>query len=228
MKNIRYFFFATLILVFSCSKDTMISDMDNEMDDKYNVNIGSYNLLQSSIDAMPYLGKKSIVFVDSSANEMVFVINERPVSQYKSATLYKYNVYEVGDTVKYHYSSQYKTFLISNVSAGLEFICSLESKPYYNEPKNEYVADAINIMLKNPNEEFTFNQVFYHITNQRTWPITTNTPPISEKIILNRTFHDVLIDDFTNPLSIVHFNYEFGIISFTDFDGKLWRFERME
>ncbi|MBK8888154.1 MAG: hypothetical protein IPN46_17105 [Saprospiraceae bacterium] len=110
MKNIRYFFFATLILVFSCSKDTMISDMDNEMDDKYNVNIGSYNLLQSSIDAMPYLGKKSIVFVDSSANEMVFVINERPVSQYKSATLYKYNVYEVGDTVKYHYSSQYKTF----------------------------------------------------------------------------------------------------------------------
>jgi len=50
--------------------------MDNEMDDKYNVNIGSYNLLQSSIDAMPYLGKKSIVFVDSSANEMVFVIKK--------------------------------------------------------------------------------------------------------------------------------------------------------
>ncbi|HMT55103.1 MAG TPA: hypothetical protein PKD16_18855 [Saprospiraceae bacterium] len=227
MKNIRYFFFATLILAFSCSKDSMISDMDNEMDDKYNVNIGSYKLLQSSIDAMPYLGKKSIVFVDSSANEMVFVINESPILE-GNVTLFTYNVYQAGDIVNYHYSRQYKTFLISNDSSGLEFICSLESTPYYTEPQKKFVADVFNVIIKNPNDQNSFRQVFYHITNQRTWPITTNTPPISEKIILNRTFQDVLIDDFTNPLSIVHFNYEFGIISFTDFDGKLWRFERME
>jgi hypothetical protein len=204
MKNIRYFFFATLILAFSCSKDSMISDMDNEMDDKYNVNIGSYKLLQSSIDAMPYLGKKSIVFVDSSANEMVFVINESPILE-GNVTLFTYNVYQAGDIVYYHYSRQYKTFLISNDSSGLEFNCSLESTPYYTEPQKKFVADVFNVIIKNPNDQNSFRQVFYHITNQRTWPSTTNTPPISEKIILNRTFHDVLIDDFTNPLSYCPF-----------------------
>lgn len=222
MRNIINFCFTIILLAFSCSKDSIIPADD----DIHNVDIGVYNLLQSSIDTLPYLGKKGIVFIDSNFSNIVFEIIEKPITQFNGAYLLKYNVYEPGDTVKYHYSYQSKYFTIRNDSLKIEFEFSLESSPYYAEPKNEYVADIINIFCMDPGPEYLFSQVFYHITNKRTWPKSSNYQSISEKVILNRTFQDVLNVGFHDPLSIVNFNYKYGIISFTDFSGKLWRFDK--
>ncbi len=223
IRNIINFCFAIILLTFSCSKDNIIRDKD----DIRNVNIGMYNLLQSSIDTLPYLGKKGITFIDSNFSEIVFEIIEKPIAQFDGAYLLKYNVYEPGDTVKYHYSFQSKNFTISNDSLNIKFQFSLESRPYYIEPKNEYIADVINIFLMDPGPEYLFSQVFYHETNTRSWPSSWNYKSISEKVILNKTFQDVLNVGYQDPLSIVNFNYKYGIISFTDFNGKLWRFDKL-
>lgn len=223
MRNIIKTFFAIIFLAFSCSKDSIMPVED----DIHNVDIGVYNLLQSSIDTLPYLGKKRIVFIDTNFNNIVFEIIEKPITQFNGAYLFKYNVYETGDTVKYHYSFQSKNFIIRNDSLNIEFDFSLEAKPYYIEPKNEYVADIINISCMDPGPEYLFKQVFYHETNTRTWPTSWNYQSIREKVILNKTFRDVLNVGFHDPLSTVNFNYEYGIISFTDFSGKLWRFDKL-
>lgn len=223
MRNIINIIFAIIALVFSCSKDNIIPVKD----DIHNVDIGVYNLLQSSIDTLPYLGKKGIVFIDSNFSDILFEIIEKPITQYNGSYLIKYDVFEPGDTVKYHYSFQAKNFTIKNDSLMIEFNFSLESKPYYIEPRNEYVADVINIFCMDPGPGFLFRQVFYHETNTRTWPSTWNYKSINEIVILNKTFHDVLNVGFLNPLSIVNFNYKYGIISFTDLNGKLWRFEKL-
>lgn len=223
MRNIIKLLCITILLAFSCSKESIVPDKE----DIYNVDIGVYRLLQSSIDTLPYLGKKGIVFIDSNFNNIVFKIAEEPVTLFRGSYLLKYDVYELGDTVKYHYSFESKNFKIRNDSLNMEFDFSLMASPYYIEPKNEYVADIIDIFCKNPGPEYLFSQVFYHETNSRTWPASWNYPSIKEKTILNRTFTDVLNVGFTNPLSIVNFNYKYGIISFTDFNGKLWRFEKL-
>ncbi|MBK8081456.1 MAG: hypothetical protein IPK25_14955 [Saprospiraceae bacterium] len=88
MRNIISFCFAIMLIAFSCTKD-----IPEPTEDIHNVDIGSYTLLPSSIDKIPYLGKKSIVFVDSNSNEIVLKIIESPVSQLNKATLYRYNVY---------------------------------------------------------------------------------------------------------------------------------------
>ena len=95
------------------------------------------------------------------------------------------------------------------------------------EPQNKYLADVINIFCMDPGPEYLFSEVFYHETNTRTWPSSWNYQSIREKVILNKTFQDVLIVGFNDPLSLVHFNYKYGIISFTDFSSKLWRFDKL-
>jgi hypothetical protein len=221
MRIIVSFCFSIMLIAFSCTKE-----IPDPAEDIHNIDIGSYTLLPSSIDKIPYLGKKAIVFVDSNFNEIVFEIIEFPVSQLYRVTSYRYNVYSPGDTVTYHYLTQSKSFSFIQDSLKIEFNLILGAMPYYSEPKSEYVADVLNIWMKDPNVAFTRRQVFSHVTNQRTWPEIWINEWSSEKVILNRIFYDVFRNVFSNPLSKVHFNYEYGIVSFTDFSGKLWRFER--
>lgn len=216
MRTRIQFCFAIILFVFSCSEDNIIP----KKDDIHNVDIGIYHLLQSSIDTIPYLGKKSIVFVDSNSNSIVFEIIEKPITQNKGEYFYS-------DSIKYHFSFQTKLFTIRNDSLKIEFIFSLESLPYFIEPKKEYVADIINITLMDPGIEYTYREVFYHVTNNRTWPSSWQYQAIKEKKILNRIFQDVLHNEFQDPLSFVYFNYKYGIISFTDLSGKLWIFDKL-
>ncbi len=218
-----FIIFLVILIVSSCSKrEDMMSSTNDEL---HNISIGSYSLLQSSIDTLPYLNKVGIVFSDSANNTIVLKIQELPTSYSKNARFYKYNVYELGDTVTYYYSSQIKFFIIKNDSLAIRFHLDLEAKPYYSDPHEEYVADVLSIFYHNIGTN-GFGSVFYHKTNPRTWPDTWTLTPLNEKTIMSRKFYDVLHNQYNNPLSIVFFNYRFGIVSFTDNSGKLWRFER--
>ena len=213
-------FFLTLSM-YSC----MEMEMDNPTPQDNFIDIGSYDLLDESLEKLPYLNIEELVFIDSSDNRVSFIVNERPLFESAGATLIKYDVFEAGDTVLYRYKSEIKSFDIENDSLDMRFSMSLAAKPYYPEPENQFIADVLNIYCNNPDPNITSSQVFYHETNTRTWPITWNSDVIEEIEIMGRSFTEVYNVDFISPISVVHFNYEFGIISFTDMNGKLWRFE---
>jgi hypothetical protein len=215
-----------IVITFSinaCSDDEFL--MENE--ESNTIEIGDYFLLQENIDRLPYLNKKEIVFIDSNYKKTVFKILENDVFLTVSGTLYKYNIVEEGDTVKYHYRSQIKSFIIKNDSLNMHLSLRLSASPYHIDPESRYVADVLNIFCTDPEESFRSGQVFYHVTDARSWPTYSKNEPIDQIEFINRKFYNVLKNDFTNPLSNIYFNYEYGIVSLTDFSGNLWRFEAL-
>lgn len=220
-KGFVFLAFLLTLSMYSCMEMEL---NDPSPEDKF-IDIGSYELLDESLEKLPYLDLEGLVFVDSSGNSITFSIDEKPLFQSTGNTLYKYDVFEVGDTVLYRYTSEIKSFEIQNDSLDMRFSVSLAARPYYPEPENEFIADVLNIYCNNPDPNITSSQVFYHETSTRTWPTSWNSDVIEEIEIMGRSFTEVYNIDFINPISVVHFNYEFGIISFTDMNGKLWRFE---
>lgn len=212
-----------LLLAFnSCSDDIQntVSDPDDIID------IGTYTLKESSINKIPYLGKKHIIFLDSFNHKVKFDIIEKNIL-FINSILYRYDVHKVGDTVQYSSVNETKTFIIKNDSLGIQFDLRLEASPYHADPESKNIADVVNIFCLDPDPNIYASQVFYTVLDQRTWLKSYNTIPIDEMDFLGRKFQLVLTNNFMDPLSIMFFNYQYGIISFTDFDGKIWRFEEM-
>jgi hypothetical protein len=108
----------------------------------------------------------------------------------------------------------------------MQFRLRLRAMPYYADPESEAVADILEIslpFLNSPN--FSSQQVFRHEVDTRSYPESFNNEPIPEIEIFDRTFIEVIWNDYTNTISQVYFNFEYGIVSFTDYQGKQWRFE---
>lgn len=211
--------------LFACNDDniTLIIEENDAID------IGSYYLLETSIANLPYLDKSQVIFVDSLQNQITFTIDERELYfPDKPGHLFRYNVNEEGDTVRYSYKSEVKRFTIANDSLELNYDFTLAARPYYNDPESGYVADIINIFCRVPEQlpEIIASQVFSAIVDQRTYPISYNTDQFEHMEFIGRTFEDVYHNNFSDPVSDVYFNYTFGILSLTDHTGKQWRFER--
>ncbi len=215
-----------LTLISNCAKNDD-EQITSEGDTNVTIiDIGEYTLLEESIAALPYLNKTSITFVDSLANQVEFSIQEFDLLQIDSAFLYKYNVYEPGDTVLYKYAGEIKRFKLQNDSLGMVFDLSLRARPYYEDPEQGYVADVLEIICSNPDSENSYSTVFYHVVDRRTWPFYIPSEVISGIEIIERLFYDVYLGLYDK--SEVYFNFEYGIVSFTDRDENLWRFESME
>lgn len=225
-KTILYLLFC--IVFFSCKK----GDNDTPLPavDKYNVDIGEFYLLDESIEATPYFGKQYVTFVDSLGNKMKFHIDEKERSLSKTAigTLYRYNVYEQGDTVRYFYTKEYKYCKLTTPSADLGLTISLSAQPYYFGPNNQGVSDKLQILYERDIEGKNSTSLAFYITiDGRT--LGFNYAPsqeLSEITFFNKTFEHVFYLEFLKPKSLFYFNYEVGIVAFRDPDGKMWRFER--
>jgi len=231
MKVIKILFpILSLLILFSCKPEEEL------VVDKYNVDIGEFNLLPESSAAMPYFGGKSILFVDSIGNEAEAIVNESLFGTgMNSGFLLRYDVYEEGDTVKYSYVEENRSFFLEAASLDINMNISLRARPYYSDPESKAVADVINIFCNYPepvtdsinNLVLSSSQVFFHIVDQRTWPTPLSTQRYdAELVVLGRTFKDVYQNEIAGPKSKILYNYEFGIISFTDHTGKTWRFEK--
>ncbi len=212
-----------LIFTSSCKKEEVIIEEEEETN---NIDVGEYSLLPESLELLPYLGKERIVFIDSLGNTTNFQITEFDLFS-SSSTYIKYDIFELGDTVEYDYRAEIKRFSLTNDSLSMTFNMSLSSKPYYNDPESQAVADVLTIFCTTLNDPFSGFSVFYDLTNQRTYPSPFTNISIDELELFGRTFQDVIVTDYTEPKSLIQFNYEFGIISFTDHEGKTWRFEAL-
>lgn len=217
-----------LSLLASCKKDPIekISDPPPSVN-KDSIHIGSYTLLETSRDAMPYKGKSSVTFVDSAGNEMVF-----PITAFTKKTLhgclYRYDVYAQGDTVKYCYTTEYDSYSLKNEANNLYFSVKLEAHPYHADPESGKVADVLNIFLRDTIEIGKSYQVYYQTIAQRSFPQQYDGNTVYPQInFWGRDFSNVAITNFSTPYRLLYYNQEFGIVAFTDHNGKLWRFKEM-
>ena len=126
----------------------------------------------------------------------------------------------------YEFNTEIKTFNLESTALGMQFRLRLRAMPYYADPESEAVADVMEISLPFLNSpSFSSQIVFRHEVDTRSYPTSFNNEPIPEIEIFDRTFTEVIWNDYTNPISQVYFNFEYGIVSFTDYQGKQWRFE---
>ena len=240
MKKLTKLFYLLLILgiLQGCSDDDMMREvMEGEeifidqnpfgLEEGEFIDIGEYHLAHSSIARLPYLDKKQIVFVDSLGSEVVFDIDEGGLQEGLFALRYRYDVVEEGDTVKYLYRFETKGFTIENDVLDMTFRLSLSAEPYFADLESEKVADVLTMFCDDPDPEIFSSGVFNHVTDVRSWDMAYNNDPVDQMEIMGRTFSDVLSNDYPDPKSKVFFNYEFGILSFTDLEGKRWRFEEL-
>ncbi|MCF8238902.1 MAG: hypothetical protein K9I85_12140 [Saprospiraceae bacterium] len=106
----RLYTIALLLLVgFGCQKEEC--SFSNGCG-KYNVDLGRWELLNSSLAKIPYFGKSEAIFVDSIGSSASMKITE--LTLFDSLDWYtdKYDVYETGDTIRYYYQSQKKGFYL--------------------------------------------------------------------------------------------------------------------
>jgi hypothetical protein len=214
----------TLPFLSSCNLDDG-TDVDPE-EGLPAIDIGSYSLLPESIAQIPYVNQSGIIFVDTFGTEVFFSIEEEDIFESSAANYYKYDVFEEGDTVVYEFNTEIKTFNLVSTALGMQFRLRLRAMPYYGDPESEAVADIMEIslpFLNSPN--FSSQIVFRHEVDTRSYPTSFNNEPIPEIEIFDRAFTEVIWNDYTNPISQVYFNFEHGIVSFTDYQGKQWRFE---
>lgn len=190
------------------------------------IDIGSYSLLPESIAKIPYVNQSGIIFVDTFGTEVFFNVEEEDIFESNGSNYYRYDVFEEGDTVVYEFNTEIKTFNLESTALGMQFRLRLRAMPYYADPESEAVADVMEISLPFLNSpSFSSQIVFRHEVDTRSYPTSFNNEPIPEIEIFDRTFTEVIWNDYTNPISQVYFNFEYGIVSFTDYQGKQWRFE---
>lgn len=221
----RYSHFTIIALLFTLLPGAILFSCKKEETDFSYKDLGLFHLLPESIEQLPYKGKSLIVFADSLNNKVTFNILEGDeISTYMSS-IHHYNVFEEGDTVIYDYRSEYKSILIFNDSLSVKLGIYLSADPLYETPNIDVVADVLSLQYFYLNSQNSSTQVLKHITNLRTWPSLYYIPFIDEIEILGVTFYNVVDNNVSQHESTVRFNYEFGVISFIDRQGKLWRFE---
>lgn len=218
MKNFSLFSFGLLMLI-GCKKDKM-----NKLEDC--IDIGEYFLLTESLEVMPYLNKKKAQFVDTLGNYIELEINERPLNDIMDSelTIYDYNVHVQGDTVRYKFRNQSKTYSLVNDTLNLYFILTLEAFPSTNMTVSDILG--ISILNTNPNSNALSFPLGTLVVNQRSRPeiMPSLLPREYDEInFYGKKFNKVfeIIDRVD-----VYFNYEFGIVVFSDYEDKLWRFEK--
>jgi hypothetical protein len=187
------------------------------------VNIGAFNLLPSSLTYTPYIGRDSVTYVDSQGAELVFLIREGKINTIQAAII-KYDVFEIGDTVRYCYQAEKKSFLLKNAKEDIELGLSIEAKPDYNNLHPGVVSDEFNIWYNNPDPPpFSSSQVFYATIDVRTASYSDNNIVIPQMEVFGKTFFNVEKTNFSNPAIIVWYNRTEGIVCFIDPQGRRWR-----
>lgn len=223
----RYCHFPIIVLLFTLLLGTILFSCKKEETEFSYKDLGLFHLLPESIEQLPYKDKSLVVFADSLNNKVNFNIHESDdISTYRSS-IHHYNVFEEGDTVIYEYRSETKGILVSNDSLSIKLVIQISANPLYETPDIDVVADILTISYINLNNQNTSTQVFSNVMNPRTWPSYYYTPPINEIEIHGVTFMNVLYNRQTQNKSNTNFNLENGVLSFTDFQGKLWRFDKL-
>lgn len=187
--------------------------------------IGAFSLLPSSLSYTPYPGRDSVSFVDSLGTSIVFSLNEGELDDFQGA-LIKYDVNVPGDTVRYCYQAEKKSFVLEHKEKDLRFILTIESSLDYNLSAPGKVSDVFNIWYSYPDPPpYGASQVFFATIALRTGSYTDQNIDIPEMRVFGKTFSDVERTNFSSPSVVVWYNQTEGIVCFKAPDGRRWRFD---
>lgn len=203
---------------------------DEAPEDPYNIELGDFYLLPESVAQMPYLGKVKAIYVDSLGEEVTMDISETALtSPNGEASFYKYDVYTTGDSVKYTYGAQEKSFELDFEALDLNYSLTLRTTLSINDPTAREVLDGMTLARKEQGNYY-YSFAFYDVIdvrNSQSSPILPyNFGPIT---FWDKTFDVALANEILAGLSIrEYFNYTDGLLAFEDHDGRVWRFDRFE
>ncbi|MEX1001821.1 MAG: hypothetical protein WDZ35_06890 [Crocinitomicaceae bacterium] len=182
---------------------------------------------------VPYNGITKVVFVDSLSNKLTFTIQE---NELKTECLSNYNK-ELKKCEPPSWTEQSKEFKLINDSLDLTFIVQLKTEPDHSGSHPKKFSDKLFLWTVNypdkVNKESDTKKIlesrhalFQCIVDQRTSTYSSHWTPADSSVILGRTFYNVLGEGNNgseNDHSIL-FNFEYGIISFQDYQSNNWRF----
>jgi len=108
------------------------------------------------------------------------------------------------------------------------FNLRLAARPYASDPASETVADVFTLYFAGEINGIPRTQsVLSVVLDQRTWPHNFYKNKHFDDINFHdKTYKDVTGCTFRSALSKVYFNYDFGIVAFTDREGKQWIFDK--
>jgi hypothetical protein len=133
-----------------------------------------------------------------------------------------------GEETHYLFRYELKEYVISSDTFGMKLTVHVYAAPYPRDPIPGFVADKFAVFATVPNSSEYFSIVFQAILDPRTWPEAFDyITELGEVEIFDKPFDNVL--QLFAPLdSNAMFNYDVGVVSFSDVSGKQWRWERWE
>ena len=194
------------------------------------VELGDFNLLESSLNSAPYNEKSSVYFENKLGEQKEFIISEKSNLNF-DGLFFDYNVMSDGDTVAYCYTVQRKSFLITNEELNLEFEINIEARPYFADIEQMQSADVINIFYTDQNAEpARYVMIFRKTLDQRTYPVPlyTNNSIFETMDILGKSFKTVEVTNYNSPSLVLYYNPEVGIVSFENTALGAWRFSQFK
>ncbi|MEQ8706749.1 MAG: hypothetical protein RIC19_22640 [Phaeodactylibacter sp.] len=224
MKKTGYLFFLLFtITLLNCNRYA------REIDTSYptRFDLGPFNLLDETISQLPYYNRDEVFFVDENSASVSFSIVKMAEPAADSMEVFVDNIYDDSTGVRSTFSSEYLDDTLRSPALNLELIVRLRARPNLDNPGSRDVGDWVEVWYKLSGDP-TFRLAFEQVFNQRSWPADELTPPVDELTIFNRIFENVWVHQVPNSPSEIYFNRQYGIVSFTDGSGKLWRFQNLE
>ena len=209
-----------LLLVTSCQKDEPSEPV---------IDIGDFEYLEASTVALPYIGKNEIVFVDSAGNELVMSVEQRGPMMLGGGMA---NLTDTQPPEILPGSIEYQTktleIYLDNNEENLHFRIWLGAYPYPFEPQNRLVADELGISYTDPDKSTEGARILAYLVNRRTYPEDYMEHEVIPSLeVLGKTFSNLVENSDKTMVKDLYYSEEVGIAAFTDFNGKLWCYERM-
>lgn len=214
--------FLSLLTIISCKKDDLSDPCADE-------DLGEFRLLCNATNSIPYKENTKLFFQDSIGNQVEFDFDYGN-GGYRTAEYYITTPCEFNNTKekRYKINQDYYWYDINETSPSLnlKFFLSLRVDPYQEFDEME-VSDQLEINRRNKADTNSMTVEIGILVNSRELTeedINKFPKPIDNISLLGRTFHKV----YSNLDSSFYYNYEKGIIAFTDWDEKLWVLEKTE
>jgi len=225
LRKSAVFFILILFLATSCRKDESPS-APGCCDPAY---VGEYLLLTGSRNSIPYQADANLYFRDASNNEVMFTLrNSQDVyTSTGQTTTRKCPCNRDFDQIINASGDAFHFFLKQpDLTLDLSYLIDLHTQPFHGDEC--LVADVLEISVQDKNDTASYGGVLRILVDQRNltgeylkW---YRDFPVDSVELLGSTFYDV----YTDAENEVWYNFEEGLVAFTDRQDKLWVLDRVE
>ena len=215
----------SLFVVSSCKKDDdpIICNYETEVD------LGQFSLLPESRQSIPYSGNQRIYFKDEFQNEIYFDFSEENTGY---TTIVHYGrpfEYECNDSVimqqlsaegdAFWYNLTEPQHLL-NMTLHLKLNSVVFTEDYLDG------GDLLEFLsgTEDYNEKLSLVEVLVNKRDLSDEVINKYPTSVDNLYIGGKKYNNV----YTNKTNSTYYNYEQGIIAFTDNKGKFWIYDRIE